>query len=209
MYTLIDHKNSGQFQFLNLLNHFYKSISGSKALEMTSVNAHMNVFTPLSHLATFLSPLYLSPHHAPTCLAYSAPSSLHPLPLSLHSPIHSLQLCWQLLSHSTGNWEAFILHTALKTLPAGSYCFGAPGEKGRQIDRKADRQWKWKMHSAKNTKPWKHNSNIRDINILCSHNHYCVCLFFSVYVFVCALSSVWSYFSEGDVRAWARSTETI
>lgn len=150
------------------------------------------VFSSLSHLATFLSPHYRSPHHAPTCLAYSTPSCLHPLPFSplphtfitlvlptaqpLHwqrggcNPSHSPQCsaCWILLLWSS--WRERM----------------ADGQAGRQTDRKADRQWK--MHSAKNTKPLKHNSNIRDINIWCSHNHCCVCLFFSVHVFVCTLT---------------------
>lgn len=66
---------------------------------------------------------------------------------------------------------------------------------------------RWKMYSAKNKKPLKHNSNI-----LRSCNHHYVCLFSSVCVCVCVclsfVSPVWSYFSEGEVRAWAQSTET-
>lgn len=70
--------------------HWDKLLSlkaGSRGLQRTSVNAHMNVFTPLSHLTTFLSPLYLSPHHAPTCLAHGAPS-FHLLILSTPPSIH-------------------------------------------------------------------------------------------------------------------------
>lgn len=148
--------------------------AGSRGSQMTSMNAHMNVFAALSSLTTFLSPLYLSSHPVPTCLAHSTPP--FPLSLSFHPSPSSLRLTRAANCSATplAKEQAVILHTALQTPPAGSYSFGASLLEGirkesretgghRQTDRNG------KMYSLKNTKPQKHNSNARDKKKKCVH----------------------------------------
>lgn len=139
---------------------------------------------------------------APTCLAHS----FHFLFLSTPS---SLRFSCAAKCSTTGKMRALIPRTALQDLtalefPKASYKRDRKG--CLQTDGPTDRKSHWEadtcIQHCEHRSPEAQQRRLRQ-NILCSRNHY--------HEWVCVgVCSVWSrYFSEGNVRAWARSTETI
>lgn len=147
----------------------------SRGSQTTSVNAHTNDSLPSLASTTFLSPLYLSLHPTPTCLAHST------LPFHfffLSTPhIPSFHLCCQDASHSTckeqANPSCGPQNSACWILQLWSFLLR---ETGRITNRQADTdRQKQQVCSIRTQKPRSTKAMLETKHFVFSQPLLCVC----------------------------------